>query len=364
MEGPRYLTSWDGFVEFLRSGGVFYGGLLGAVVALAVMLRKKAIGFWTFADMAAPSVALGHAIGRLGCLSAGCCWGRECHLPVGDHLHDPAAERNVGVPLHVPLHPTQLYEAAAPSALRSPRRRSEGPASAARSSPTYLGLYALLRGTIEFFRGDPRGAVLGGAVSTSQLIALGGVLAALAIWGLNRKQTPPKARRPEAVSGGRRQIRADRGDDRERLDRVLQRHLADLPEATRTKIQEWIEAGLVTREREETAKSSEKVRAGRPPRSSSAASAAAARVARSAGHPSRRPLRGFEILVLNKPAGLVVHPAVGHRDGTLVNALLFRSKEWAGPADRPGLVHRLDKDTSGVLVIAKTELRWRSWVRP
>ena len=50
-----------------------------------------------------------------------------------------------------------------------------------------------------------------------------------------------------------------------------------------------------------------------------------------------------------------MHPAVGHRDGTLVNALLHRSKDWAGPADRPGLVHRLDKDTSGVLVIAKTE---------
>ena len=50
-----------------------------------------------------------------------------------------------------------------------------------------------------------------------------------------------------------------------------------------------------------------------------------------------------------------MHPAVGHRDGTLVNALLHRSKEWAGPADRPGLVHRLDKDTSGVLVVAKTE---------
>jgi 23S rRNA pseudouridine1911/1915/1917 synthase len=62
-----------------------------------------------------------------------------------------------------------------------------------------------------------------------------------------------------------------------------------------------------------------------------------------------------EILVLNKPSGLVVHPAVGHRGGTLVNALLHRSKDWAGPADRPGLVHRLDKDTSGVLIIAKTE---------
>jgi 23S rRNA pseudouridine1911/1915/1917 synthase len=62
------------------------------------------------------------------------------------------------------------------------------------------------------------------------------------------------------------------------------------------------------------------------------------------------------LLAIDKPAGLVVHPAVGHRDGTLVNALLHRSKDWAGDGDRPGLVHRLDKDTSGVLVVAKTEL--------
>ncbi|MDL1952268.1 RluA family pseudouridine synthase, partial [Acidobacteria bacterium ACD] len=61
------------------------------------------------------------------------------------------------------------------------------------------------------------------------------------------------------------------------------------------------------------------------------------------------------LLVLDKPAGLVVHPAVGHRDGTLVNALLFRSREWGGAAERPGLVHRLDKDTSGVLMVARTD---------
>jgi 23S rRNA pseudouridine1911/1915/1917 synthase len=61
------------------------------------------------------------------------------------------------------------------------------------------------------------------------------------------------------------------------------------------------------------------------------------------------------LLAIDKPPGLVVHPAVGHRDGTLVNALLHRSRDWAGDADRPGLVHRLDKDTSGVLVVAKSE---------
>ncbi len=153
----------------------------------------------------------------------------------------------------------------------------------------------------------------------------------------------------------RRTIRADRGDAGERLDRVLLRHLNDLPEASRTKIQEWIESGCVSVGGRRPKKSSEKVKTGdeilvhlpapAPPRPDLVAQ----------DIPLSALYEDSEILVLNKPPGLVVHPAVGHRDGTLVNALLHRSKEWAGPADRPGLVHRLDKDTSGVLVVAKTE---------
>ncbi len=153
----------------------------------------------------------------------------------------------------------------------------------------------------------------------------------------------------------RRTIRADRGDDGERLDRVLLRHLNDLPEASRTKIQEWIEGGCVSVGGRRPKKCSEKVKTGDeiqvdlpappPPRPELVAQ----------DIPLAILFEDSEILVLNKPPGLVVHPAVGHRDGTLVNALLHRSKEWAGPADRPGLVHRLDKDTSGVLVVAKTE---------
>ncbi len=63
------------------------------------------------------------------------------------------------------------------------------------------------------------------------------------------------------------------------------------------------------------------------------------------------------LLVVNKPAGLVVHPAPGHRSGTLVNALLFHVRDLAGVGGRmrPGIVHRLDKDTSGLLVVAKTD---------
>jgi 23S rRNA pseudouridine1911/1915/1917 synthase len=68
------------------------------------------------------------------------------------------------------------------------------------------------------------------------------------------------------------------------------------------------------------------------------------------------------LIVVNKPAGLVVHPAHGNRDGTLVNALLGRGTELAalGGADRPGVVHRLDKDTSGVMVLAKTDAAYHA----
>ena len=153
----------------------------------------------------------------------------------------------------------------------------------------------------------------------------------------------------------RRTIRADRGDAGERLDRVLLRHLNDLPEASRTKIQEWIEGGCVSIGGRRPKKSSEKVKTGDEIHVHLPAPPSARPDLVAQDIPLSILFEDSEILVLNKPPGLVVHPAVGHRDGTLVNALLHRSKEWAGPADRPGLVHRLDKDTSGVLVVAKTE---------
>jgi 23S rRNA pseudouridine1911/1915/1917 synthase len=72
-----------------------------------------------------------------------------------------------------------------------------------------------------------------------------------------------------------------------------------------------------------------------------------------------------DVIVINKPAGLVVHPAAGNRDGTLVNALLHHCRRLSGVGgvERPGIVHRLDKDTTGCLVAAKNDMAHRSLVR-
>lgn len=72
-----------------------------------------------------------------------------------------------------------------------------------------------------------------------------------------------------------------------------------------------------------------------------------------------------DVLVVNKPAGMVVHPAAGHSDGTLVNALLFHAENLSGIGgeQRPGIVHRLDRGTSGLMVVAKNDLAHRELTR-
>src|SRR5213082_2505608 len=96
-----------------RSGGVFYGGLILAVCVALIYIRRIGLPLWTTCDVFAPGIALGHVIGRFGCLFAGCCFGRPTTKPWGITFTDPYAASNVGTPLGVPLHPTQIYEAAA-----------------------------------------------------------------------------------------------------------------------------------------------------------------------------------------------------------------------------------------------------------
>ncbi|HSR50637.1 MAG TPA: prolipoprotein diacylglyceryl transferase [Acidobacteriota bacterium] len=162
-------------LEFLQAGGVFYGGFLGALAGAGYYIRKHPeFTFWNIADLAAPCIALGQAIGRLGCFAAGCDYGKPADVPWAVTFTSEYAARNVGVPLNVPLHPSQLYESAAAFALflflirAFHRRRFQGQVFL-----LYLALYAATRFVLEFWRGDPgRGLYFDGLVSTSQIISL------------------------------------------------------------------------------------------------------------------------------------------------------------------------------------------------
>src|SRR5437588_1221402 len=182
-----------------RSGGVFYGGLIVAVTVALWYIRRAGLPLWTTCDVFAPGIALGHAIGRFGCLFAGCCYGRPTTEPWGITFTDPFAAANVGTPLNQPLHPTQLYEAAAELLILAFLIVTErkGRPYPGRTFWRYMLLYAVTRFIIEFFRGDERGTVF--MFSTSQLISL--LLAPLAIFMLfylGRRVTPEPKRARKA----------------------------------------------------------------------------------------------------------------------------------------------------------------------
>jgi phosphatidylglycerol:prolipoprotein diacylglycerol transferase len=185
-ENPREIFS----LATLRSSGVYYGGLLLALTASAWYLRRAKLPSWKVADLTAPGIALGQAIGRLGCLSAGCCYGKPTHLPWGITFTNQYSFDNVGVPLNVALHPTQIYESLGTFILfaylmcRLGRKHFTG-----QIILEYLMLYAGLRFIIEFFRDDDRGFILSGLLSTSQFIGILTILgSAIAFFYLRRRR--------------------------------------------------------------------------------------------------------------------------------------------------------------------------------
>jgi len=181
-------------LNLARSGGVFYGGLIAAVAVALWYLRRHRMPVWTVTDIFAPGIALGHVIGRLGCLFAGCCFGRPTDVPWAITFHSEFAARNVGTPLGIPLHPTQLYEAGAELLilfvlLFTERRGRSFPG---RTFWTYMLLYGVSRFIIEFYRYDPRGMV--GIFSTSQFVSLLIVpLSLVMLFMLSRRTGPAPA---------------------------------------------------------------------------------------------------------------------------------------------------------------------------
>jgi phosphatidylglycerol:prolipoprotein diacylglycerol transferase len=169
---PLQLISLD----FLRSGGVFYGGLIGAILSGYFLMRRYQLPWWKTADACAPGIAIGNFFGRQGCFAAGCCWGKPTTLPWGVKFTELGHEIT-GVPLDVRLHPTQLYESFAMLLVffflfwLHKHRRFDGQVIL-----LYALLYSVIRFAIEFLRDDPRGDLFGlttlTGLSTSQLISL------------------------------------------------------------------------------------------------------------------------------------------------------------------------------------------------
>jgi phosphatidylglycerol:prolipoprotein diacylglycerol transferase len=169
----------------LQAGGVFQGGLLLALLVGWLYLRRHRMPFLQTADILAPGSAAGHALGRLGCFAAGCCWGTACTLPWAVTFTNPEAGRLFGTPLNVPLHPTQLYEAAAEAGifviLWRRFRRTTRPGSVI---GLYLLLYSTARFLIEFVRAHDQPNPFGGPLSAAQWIAV--TLAGIGAWLLAR----------------------------------------------------------------------------------------------------------------------------------------------------------------------------------
>jgi phosphatidylglycerol:prolipoprotein diacylglycerol transferase len=158
-------------LKIWQGGLIFYGGVLGAAASVWHFVRKQRWPFAQVADVLAPSLALGHAFGRMGCFLAGCCYGKPWShgvvFPPGS-----AASDELGRGFTPPLHPTQLYEAAGELAiffvLVSMRRRLGFRGATAL---LYALMYGVLRFNVELFRGDAaRGFV--GFLSTAQVISL------------------------------------------------------------------------------------------------------------------------------------------------------------------------------------------------
>jgi phosphatidylglycerol:prolipoprotein diacylglycerol transferase len=189
-------------VTLLRSAGVFYGGLILAVAAALWYLRRHRMPMWTVTDVFAPGIALGHVVGRMGCLFAGCCFGRRTDVSWAVVFRHPAAAEYVGTPLNTPLHPTQLYEAGAELLILGFLLLFEhrGRAFPGRTFWSYMLLYGISRFVIEFYRGDSRGMI--SMFSTSQFVSLLIVpLSLVMLFVLSRRPepTPRAARRARAA---------------------------------------------------------------------------------------------------------------------------------------------------------------------
>jgi phosphatidylglycerol:prolipoprotein diacylglycerol transferase len=150
-----------------RSGMVFHGALIGTSIAIWIFTRTKKMPLWATFDSLAPSFALGHAFGRIGCFMTGCCYGKVCSLPWAVQFPDGHTTH----PSHI--HPTQIYECLLNLALYGTlawlfrKRKFDGQVFTA-----YLLGYAILRFGMEFLRDDGRGRMWFDSLTSGQGISI------------------------------------------------------------------------------------------------------------------------------------------------------------------------------------------------
>ncbi len=143
---------WTEFFLIWQGGLSFLGGLLGAFAACLIYLKKKGVPWLKVADATALVLPVGHAIGRMGCLAAGCCWGRPAKSFPGITFTNPECVLPSEL-LGIRLHPTQLYEAAGLIVIYFIVKKLEW-RFPGRLLGIYVLLYGFLRFSLEFFRAD------------------------------------------------------------------------------------------------------------------------------------------------------------------------------------------------------------------
>lgn len=182
MRNPAELVS----MNMLQSAGIFYGGVLAGLAFFVWYMRKHGMDMATVGDCLAPGLAIGHALGRLGCFFGGCCFGEYCTRPWAVVYSNPDVHDFSNVPLGIPLHPTQIYEFLTELAifllLFAVFNKLSRPG---RILGLFLVLSSIGRFVVEFFRAHDVGDPFGLGLSTAQWTALALVL--FGVWLLRRK---------------------------------------------------------------------------------------------------------------------------------------------------------------------------------
>jgi phosphatidylglycerol:prolipoprotein diacylglycerol transferase len=203
----RCDPSLDRLLHGLAGGIVFYGCILGGLAGTLLYRARRPFPFRATADAVAPALALGIALGRIGCFLNGCCYGERCDLPWAVRFpagtlpwvrHVQAGLIPPGSPWSLPVHPKQLYAALAGLALLGllsayyPRRRRDGEVMA-----LLMITYPVTRFVTEFFRGDAGGLYAG--LTISQYISIGLLACGLVAW--HRLSRLPVGRHADAARG-------------------------------------------------------------------------------------------------------------------------------------------------------------------